>query len=196
MPSQCRASGVNAKVLDKMVWERTYNLLTNPELSRKQAERWLVKEAANDSKLVLEELPQLNKDLAKLDQEESRYVQAFGEGLINLDQFKTQINLVKERKEELKSRIANVTKASEQKQKAQFTVERLVQAVPKVLESMNFQEKQELLRRTLDKVIVEGGQMVTVLGYIPVESEVNQNVGLEFISRNSRTAQCRQIDFI
>jgi hypothetical protein len=55
MPRECFAGGVNASVLDILVWKQLKELIESPELVRKQAARWMDSKNASPAKLKIDE---------------------------------------------------------------------------------------------------------------------------------------------
>lgn len=183
LPRQCKASGVNAFHLDAMVWDKVSELLVNPHLIKQQAEEWNKKhtESKKYSEFDVEKLEKISK---KLDEEEKRYIKIYGAGLINLDQFRSQMTSIKERKERIEF---DLRRASEQRSEPVLDlskVDDLAQKATGVIKSLTLDEKRLFLQKVLESVTVGDSNKVLIKGGIPLESEA-QNNGLWYSNRNS-----------
>lgn len=191
LPRECKASGVNAFHLDAMVWDKVSGLLVNPQLIKQQAEEWNQKHI--ESKKFSEvDTEKLENTLKKLDEEEKRYIKIYGSGLINLDQFRSQMTSIKERKERIEF---DLRRANEFSLKPVFdlcSVDGLTQKVAGVIQSLTLDEKRVLLQKVLQSVTVGDSNKVLIKGVIPLESEA-QNNGLWSTGRNCWVAECWEI---
>lgn len=186
LPRQCNASGVNAFHLGDKVWEAVLKLFTNADLIRSQAKRW-TDNNVKGIKCSEDDIASNAKLLKKLGEEEQRYIKAYGLGALTLEQFQERVKEVKDRKETIQGEIGKI---SEQKAKPVLDlslIDNLPQKFSGMLQSLSFEEKQLFLRDVLERVIVGDGTKVSVIGAIPVESEV-QNNGLWTESRDNRTS--------
>lgn len=186
LPRECNASGVNAYHLDAMVLEKVGHLLSNPSLIKQQAGRWMDRQSQS-KKQSKEGVTRLQSALKKLQEEEKRYVKAFGAGLVDFEQLKGQIKEIKERKATLELEIRQAGESQVQPVFDLSQVKDLGQKVSGVVQSLSVEEKQMLLRKVLESVTVGDSNKVLVKGYIPLESEA-QNVGFRYANRNNRTS--------
>jgi site-specific DNA recombinase len=190
LPQECKASGVDAEQLDTKVWVQVFELLTNPQRIREQAERWMNKESKSKAG-VKEDLGSLQSSLRKLQDEEKRYVRAYGSGLLTINQFQEQIRELRERKEETEEQ---VNEAGQRQIETTFDLAKIKELPAKVvgvLKLADFEEKRNVLRNILETVIVGDSNKVYVKGYIPVQNQPRK-VGLIAESRNCRVAKCRK----
>lgn len=183
LPPICKASGVNAFHLDSYVWKKVVELMTDPELIYKHAKRWMAKQSKVKT---LSEIEVQNsvKILKKLEEEEKRYLKAYGAGVLTLTQFKDKVQEIKERKEVAQ---LDIDKAAAQKQNPPFdltSIKNLDNKVMKVLNEVNLDEQRVFLQGVLHSVVVGNANKVQVKGYIPARKEA-QNVKFQPIYRDS-----------
>lgn len=194
LPRQCNASGVNAYHLDDKVWEKVATLLKNHNLIKKQAEKWMAKKHDSQERSQ-DSVGRLNSILVKLQEEEKRYVKAYGAGLLTIEQFKEQTKELRERKGLIES---DMQQASEVKVRPNLDLSRiegLTQKVAGMIQSFDLEEKREVLQSILESVTIGDGRKVFVKGYIPLERYA-QNVKLWPISRNRGTPKRWKVDVV
>lgn len=182
LPRECKASGVNAFHLDDMVWDRVTDLLVNPDLIKQQAENWN-KKHADSKKYANIDVEKQENALKKLQDEEKRYLKVYGAGLINLDQFKTQIKNIIERRDRVESELKQVREYKSQPIFDLNMVTNLTQKTAQVVKSLTLDERRILLQKVLENVTVGDSNKVLIKGYIPLESEA-QNARLWYTNRN------------
>lgn len=191
LPKTCTASGVNAFHLDKMVWERLTGLLTSPDQIKKQADLWLKKSKEYRSISVTSK-EKLEAELKRLQEEEKRYIKAYGSGLTSFDQLKSQIKEIKEHKELIEQEIEQSLNAVIKPTFDLSQVKNLTQKLAEVIQSLTLDERRILLQRVVGNVSVGDSNKVSIKGGIPLESEA-QNVWLWYTNRNSWVAKCWEI---
>ncbi len=202
LPKECRAKGVNASVFDSVVWTSVANLLTNPQLIKKQTDRW---NSHQQNHFVEKyDISILEKSLASLEEEENRYLKAYGAEIISLEQYADQIKDLKLKKEAIRNKIS----AQETGLKngittinlTDSTLNRFCDRIKASLFGLTFQERQFIVRKILKNVTTDG-ITATINGYIPLEipkeSEVQaQNVKFETINRDRRSAKRRKVHLV
>lgn len=158
----CFENSINSKVADVFVWNKLVELLTEPKLIAKQAERWL-KNKKSQSGINLS-----NKDIGeekqKLQNEEERYTKAYGEGLMSIETFKSVMADLKQRK------ILTVKEESETK-KSNFNYnlspQWLANEATKTIKKLDFSNKRAIVCKLIDRVIANANE-IQIFGYIPV----------------------------
>lgn len=194
LPPVCKASGVNAFHLDGYVWKKVVDLMTDPELIYKHASRWMAKQSKVKTLSEIE-IQNNTRILKKLEEEEKRYLKAYGAGVLTLTQFKDKVQEVKDRKEVIQR---DFEKAAAQKQNPPFdlmSTNNLDDKVMNTLNESNLEEKRVFLQGVLESVVVGNANKVHVKGYIPARKEA-QNVQFEPIYRNCWFAECWQVDAV
>ncbi len=194
LPPKCKEGSISVEVLDKLVWDRVIKLVNNPDLLVKQAEKWLSSQQITN-KVEDTRTENIKDQLAKLDEEERKYLQAFGAGLASFEVYEKQMKDLKARRQRIN--IETVEQKSAQNQ-ANFlsglNIKELCRNVLARFSQWDFSKKEQLLRKIIDKVITNQN-LAIVRGYIPIEYK-ELNVAFQPIHWHRRTAQRWQINFI
>lgn len=170
-----------------MFWDKLSTLLTNPKLIQEQYNRWLHKQ--NNTDIVPEEeRNQTQNQIDGLSAQEKRYLSAFGEGAIDLDQYKEQTNDIKLQKSILEQKLRD---NDSKEPKVHITLPDLDQMCDKittVLTELSFEKKRRIAKYLLEDVKTDA-KTATIEGYIPLQIIENiENVGFKPINRNRRVA--------
>jgi hypothetical protein len=166
--------------------------MSSSDRIKSYAEKWL--ESKYDKTTDTKESVNILKDeLERIKKEEDRYVKAYGLGVINENQLKERTSEVEDKRISLNKQIVDkVQKIRDNSvnipQPGQ--IDAFCQQAQKVLSSLSFKSKQEILRNTLEKVIATQ-EKLQVFGYLPIQEE--SYVELHSINRNHRSAKCGEI---
>jgi site-specific DNA recombinase len=180
-PRTCFEHGINAPVLDAVVWQKLRGLITNPQTIRKQAERWL--KSANP----MENQANAIKDkLNSLDGEERRYTKAYGEGLMSERLYKEQAREVAEKRRHFNSELEKLEETLVGTPK--MSVDQLVDATSKLLRNLDLTDKKVIVRRFITKIQATQKEMI-IWGQLPILA--TEQVGLYAEHRYSRAAERR-----
>ncbi|MES2930971.1 MAG: recombinase family protein [Patescibacteria group bacterium] len=190
---ECKEKGLNAKILDPLVWQGVANLMSSPELLLKQAERWLNNQKMGNKTSTIN-IEETKKEIAKLKDQEDRYTKAYGAGVITIDQLKEYIAPLKEKISLFNSQINKARLETEHIDERQLPklneIEVFAEKASEFLKDLKFNAKKAIINNIVDKV-VGTREKLQVYGYIPVTSS-DINVFTEY--RHRRTSQRRQID--
>lgn len=189
--NRCTVGGLNVKVLDSLVWQKIALLLTDPKLIREHAERWLNQQKSSNTSI---DANVLEKRLRELENEQKRYVDAYGKGLLPEALFAEKMRETSIQKESTKQELA---KASKNRGSAvKIGIEQLVQKATRKIGELTFEQKKFIIERVVDK-IVASPQEVTIWGHIPVPAlATTGKVNHVSQYRNRWPAQCREIHTI
>jgi site-specific DNA recombinase len=177
---KCHLPGVNATVLDKLVWSNVQELLTQPELLFAQAKRW-----QEGSSPLKKQIELLTKNLKELDVQEKRFAKMYGEGIMQEHIYKDNVATLNENRTKIVYQI-NALQA-ELVNKPTLPLEELVDGVVKLVEDLDFQNKRQIIQKVVTKVVATKKE-VTVWGYVPILA--TEKVGLNVKYRHSRTPEC------
>lgn len=189
LPPSCIQKGINARILDAMLWRQVVNIMSSPELLLKKIKRWF----ENQNKQVAVStinISEVTKEINKLREQEDRYVKAYGAGVITVDKLKENIAPIKEKIYSFENQI---NKAQlEIKETGGLVVPKLdeVEAFSKKISraldknNLNFNAKKAIIMNIIDKV-VGTREKLQVYGFIPIESNIN----VFTIYRNRRFAK-------
>jgi site-specific DNA recombinase len=182
MPRECYAGGVNATVVDSLVWSKLKELLASPEQLRKQAERWV--DSASSSPAV-NKAKEVRMKLKALDDEERRYVKAYGTGFMSERLYKEQMQGIASRRTSLQKELSeSESKISKQ---PKLSTEQLVAGVQKMLGNLDFTDKKAIIRQLVTN-IKSTQESISIWGHLPVL--VKAEVGFESEYRDCRVAEC------
>lgn len=183
---KCFEHGVNATVLDTLIWDNIKKLLTNPELVFGYAQKWQSGASPLQARLEM-----LDGQLKELDEKEKRVSKVYAEGIMAETIYKDNVHEIDERRRIIVDDVNGVK--DELVNKPLIPLEKLVEGVIKLVEGLDFSNKREIIHKIVSKVVATKEE-VTVWGYIPVlaTGEVGSNVKYS----NCRTTECRQIYLI
>lgn len=184
---KCKSPGINAVVLDQVFWKKLLKLITNPLSIKKHAEEWLRMQINSD--FNQRERVKLGGFMKKIEEEESRYARAYGVGSLEFGQFQELMKDTKKRKDAYQKQLDELETKAVYESINGITIGEIVEEAKKVLKSLDINNKFQLIRDIIDKVIVKGGQEVEVWGHIALPA---LNMGYEPIGRDSRSSQRRE----
>ena len=191
LKSNCSAKGLNARIVDDVIWKKIVTLLSSPELLYKQAERWIDKASSNKATSTVD-TTETHLEINNLKEQEARYNKAYGAGVIELDQLKESLFPIKNRiillKKQIDTAKIEVQSAVGGKLPRKDEVKDFVDNTVSLLKDLNFKSKQEIVRRLVEKV-AGNHEKLTITGYIPIS-----NINVFTNNRHCWFAQCRQIN--
>ncbi|MFA5413766.1 MAG: recombinase family protein [Patescibacteria group bacterium] len=196
MPPNCNEGGLNARILDQFVWDRVKEIMTVPDLMRKELSKWLSGRETNQI-ISGPSIEQLNEEAEKLKKEADRYVKAYGAGAIKIEQLKQVNSEIDEKMSSIKGQIMY---SEQQRRQAREIVlptdeemQNFCQEAKNVLNYFNFQQKKDTVRDIIEKVT--GNQKeVLVEGCININQDYH--VALCSIGRNCGVAECGQVNTV
>ncbi|MDP2949208.1 MAG: recombinase family protein [Chloroflexota bacterium] len=173
-PLLCRCPEFQAAVGEAQVWEAVTELLMDPQLLIDQLRRQ--RENGSEARSFLEEeLAQHIRRLEAVPAEERRLVEGYRRGLVpdplmreEMDRVRRERTDLERRKGELDRRLASLDLT--QTQEAQ--VRELVARASANLGTMDFGQRQELLRTLVEEVVYTPGQLV-VKTIIPLDGQLH-----------------------
>lgn len=194
LPRTCKERGINARIADKLVWDKISCLMSSPELLQVQLDRWMktrqdkIKYSVTDSGII-------EKEIKKLEAQEERYNKAYGAGLFTIEQLKEYTAPIKEQVLSLGIQLA---KAKQQENQiydvaapSVAEINNFTQDASKTLSELNFTAKRAIVMNVLDKIIGTQ-QKLDVYGYVPLSLKLN-HVEFKTKNRNRRAPQRRKI---
>lgn len=190
MPKKCTGGGLNVARIENVVWDEIKDFLANPLLVKNKAEEWHYSESQQPSNRTILEKERLQKALDELENQESRYVKVFGEGLISIEIFRKNIDDVNKKRSLLQEQINKLVVQEENTLKPNLpTLEMLRLQLPLVLNYLSEQDKQFVLRKMVNEIMVNKERTsAKIRGHIPLsiqEAKENSKYGLESFSRDS-----------
>ncbi len=192
LPNKCTYEGVNAEILDDMVWYRLLSMLTNPDVIKKQVIRWQKKQGQLDTTSSVQ-LERMKHSLETLQEEEDQYTKAFGSKLISFEKYKELMNEAKAKRVVIESQAKQVFIVPKENT---ISVENLDTICSDVLDELQYAsaaDRQKYLQKLVQSIYVGERSSALVKGRIPLFTQA-QNIQDEPKRRNSWVAQRREVD--
>ncbi len=167
--------------------------MSSSDLIKRQAEKWISKSEITINKSEASTVT-LTDELSKLKKEEQKYVKIYGAELITLEQLEDALKEIRLKRNSIEKQVEHFSNSAQKAAiivPSHVTIDEHVKKARKALRHLDFEVKQKIIRRCIDKIVTNQKEM-TVDGYLPLESEV----GLRAISRNCWSSQCWQVDFV
>lgn len=190
---RCHIGGVNARVLDALVWKELTNNLTDPKLLKKHAEEWISDQANRSADT--QERAKIQEQIDRLTEEINRYAKAYGGGAMEFDQYMELAKATKRKKEGYQKQLDEL-KVRVSPEIVNIEADELCNEAKKVIKSLDFYNKKNLIRDIIGKVIIKERSEVEVLCHIPLPQLAltsTEKLGHEPIGRHRRLTQRGQI---
>jgi site-specific DNA recombinase len=169
LPPTCREKGINAVMLDDLLWERLAEMITSPELIEAQVKRLSqrkIKEVPSDT--ITE---RIKKEVAKLIDQEKRYIKAFGVGAITLEQLQVLSGSLKEQIQAHNYKIAHAESIAQQNDRIIIPepseIEGFVNRISNNIQDLNFDQKKAIISNIVYK-ITGTNEGLQIQGSIPI----------------------------
>lgn len=189
--NRCKVGGVNVTVADALIWQKISSLLSNPEQIRKHAERWLETQK-NDKTLM--DTKSLAKELRDLENEQKRYIEAYGKGIINEDMLDHHMKTTNKKKLGIETELTSLSK--NRGITGKIDVDTLAQKTAQKLENLSFPQKKHIVERVVTKIIASQKEMI-IWGQIPIPAfATSGKVNYEPEHRNCWLTERWQVDAI
>ena len=175
-----------------MFWNKFVDILSNPELIRKLAERWIKQQTAMTTNLK-DEIASIDGKLETLRQEGTRYAKMYASDQIDADQFEELMNGLKKRKKCCLEDIEEIKKRAKGSKIADIDLDDLCQEAAQVIQSLELTNRRQIIKDLVDKIVIKkGGDEVETWINIPLTQAHLMGYGTK--RRDSWSAECGQID--
>ena len=185
LPTTCKEVGINAKLADKIVWNKIAELMSSLELLSEQILYWSKNKITKNESSVCD-VEYLKKEIAKLENQQARYNQAYGAEVFTLEELKNHTEPIKEKINNLKLQIVNNTLPKTETgntMPSQKDIESFASENIKALENLSFEEKRGIMMDVIDKIIGTKHEL-QINGHIPI---ISPYVKYQTIHRHRRT---------
>jgi site-specific DNA recombinase len=186
MPPTCKEKGINARVSDKLVWQKLSGLMKSPDLMLGQVRRWL-DSTKNRTSVSFADINVMRKEIDSLKEKNDRYNRAYADGIFTLEKLKEYTSPVIEKIRSLELEIIQEKQNQEQVKSiypSEHEIEEFAKSATEKLKDLNFKTKKAIVMNVVNKV-VSTQEKLLVSGYIPI----NQNVTLCSINRHRRVTK-------
>lgn len=163
---KCQIPGVNAVILDGMVWNELMKFVKNPVLLKKKVEEVL--RERKEKTANKQEYDRLTGLINRLEEEEQRYAKAYGAGTLEFEQFRDLMREVKKKKLNFQLQLENLKADSNEVGLDKIQVDDICYEVKRVLDEVDYTDKDKSVKTLLDKVTIKEGGWVNVCGHIPL----------------------------
>jgi site-specific DNA recombinase len=189
----CLERGINARIADKITWDKISKLMSSPDLIRKQAERWINRK--NIKKVDASgSIGTLEKELDGLKKEEQRYLKVYGAELISFEKLQELLGDVKTKQTGIEGQINALKEQALEVPKNlpnREQIKSFVQKAQELLPILGFETKRAIVRELVEKIVASQREM-TVYGYLPLGREENY-VNFWSINRDCWVGECWKI---
>ena len=158
----CPQRNLRSDELDALVWSEVRRHLENPALIREGYARLQAQGGSPGDDGMADELAALKKQLAELDREEHRLLDAYQAGLVDLEQLRQRQGRLRQRRAHVNGSIEVLhteRKTAQQQAQLQADLETFVDRIRGPLATLDFDARQQLVRTVLERVMVEDGRV-------------------------------------
>ena len=169
MERVCMSGGVCVPILDDKVWDTIVRLLTQPTMIKKYADK-----LSNNDKHYKEELEKLDRKLNKIEEENNRYIDIFGKGLITEQKLRSLTDELRDKKMSLETKKIEYQRVLRNRPKV--SPSKIAENMVKLLEEeLSFEQKQSIVRAVVEKVVATPLE-ATIYGRIPVFEGIDNSL--------------------
>src|SRR3990167_4419540 len=169
----CVCKNINGIMIENLIWAEIRNLLNKPKLIEKHYKLWKDKHF-REKNIDTFKLDNLNKELNKLQDVETKLIDGYTAGIIPLDQLKTRLSVVKLKRitlEQSKNKIQ--TEFSTTKTNFSITPELIHKKFSFVLSNLDEVKKEQIVHSVLKEIVIENNK-ATIRGFIPIQSDSSE----------------------
>ena len=153
---RCRPNHVRAEPLDELVWQEIRRHLLEPELLVR-AQTALTQSESLDQSFLSMQLENTRKRLTQVKAERRRVLDVYQSGFIDKNEFETRATQVTGRLTQLQADLESLERENKHLSASQSLSRRLcdfTSAITDRLDTMNFHERQLLVRTILEEVVI------------------------------------------
>jgi len=172
LPPTCAEKGLNARIVDEMVWQKIVTLMSSPKLLREQAVRWLNTQQNSKGQIAIN-VETSTKELSKLKEQEERFTKAYGAGLISINQLEDYLKPIRNKTEVLVKQIEKANLENNEKKTlvlpGEDEIEIFVRKTGNLFKNLSFESKRAIIRNVVEKIIGTQKELL-IYGYIPINN--------------------------
>lgn len=175
MPRTCKEGGINVAVIDSLVWKNIEQLLADPSLVIAQAQRW-----QKSTSPLERRSEELRSRLSAFDDEERRYVSAYGSGILSEKIYKEKVQELNDKREALVYELNAIE--AELTNKPIVPLEKLVDGVVKLVGKLSFNDKKKVIEKLITKIVATKEE-ITLWGLLPTPTREQVVLNVEHWNR-------------
>jgi len=152
----CQNRPIRQDYLDQLVWKQVIELLENPELIRAEIERRL--KETQESTPTKRRMEALQKELTRIHKGIGKLLDAYQEGLLELEDLRKRVPELKKREEALKSEVHSLEVAAADRQtfiRLAYNIEDFLSRLRKTAKTLSVPERQKILRLVVKEILVD-----------------------------------------
>jgi len=164
----CHSRPIRQDYLDKLVWEQVLQLFEDPELIAEEIRRRL--KEIRDSKPTKGRKDILNKELIRVQKGLEKLLDAYQEGLIELDELRKRLIGLRKREEALKSELNSIAAANADQQiflRLAENIDNFLARLRKTADTLSIADRQKILRLVVKEILVDQ-ETIKIKHSIPV----------------------------
>jgi site-specific DNA recombinase len=168
---RCQARPVRVEQLDQFVWEQIWQLLNEPELIQREIKRRL--EEFQQSSPVEQRKEILSKELARVEQQTDKLIDAYQEGLMELAELRRRVPELKRRELALEKELDGLTiQALEHSRLVELnsSMERFLEHIKASAQNLTIEDKQKIVRLLVKDVVISSDN-ITINHSIPLSGQ-------------------------
>lgn len=179
LPKECNVPMVKARSLEDIVWDKFCEAIKNPRLITTQIIKLREKEKS-DKNNIEKDIEVVDRQLKKIEYEESRLLDAFTENIISKEQFKTKMDGIRDKKLLLEKDKQKLS-AKKDDNVSPIMAKKSIRDYCRQLEvrlnnlNSNFEGKQYLLSLSVNRIMLED-KKIRIKGVIPYHCQVETNI--------------------
>lgn len=205
----CEHAGVDARIVDQVVWEKLQEIITDTNTLRDTYELYRAKQGSGEQR----QIDQARQGLGATEMQINDVKDAFVNNVINVNDFAKLKQELAKKYDLLQKKITELQKkiGSSQEIIPEVDFDEVVGIAKKLLKDLSFAEKRGIVVRLVENVVAVPGTL-EVTGYIGVSSQSSENVvidqgnyssnpsnnhvKLKTVGRNCWITKCWKIYFI
>ena len=168
LPRNCDGASIVAERIETGVWDKLVEAIQSPNIIVKQVaiHEKRLRSVSQDSTSAAEEL---RRNIAKLQEQEKRVLEAYKLGLIGTDLLKSEMGTNRSEQEKLSAEERELSAKSQVKTpfvEVKKTIKDYCHEVRQKLANITYEQKQAILRLLVQRVVINEGT-VKVIGILP-----------------------------
>lgn len=178
LPEPCPSCCVRGDRIEPLVWDSVSQLLSQPELIIDQVRNH---DQADANAYLGANLDRVCHALEKKMVEGDKMLDAYKIGVIDLQTLKRKMDEIKEEQAKLEGVKVELERELRKAGAQELNEEKLYQfcqTLPKTLANLSFEDKKQILREVVDRIVIDGGE-VTIYGIIPTPEEKTEDMSIE-----------------